>query len=163
MRCHSPSWYQYPPFLHTSQYSFVSTSLSVLMFRRYHVRTDLMILLGRNRTDPSFHLGSSDDNPVCFWFLEQNRHRNKFLQTASLDFLESLFQSKISVFQDFSAVREICADSAVSCNPQFFLLVREKNRFWYHKKPLHAKSIAWRVSFCLKQKKLHFDLSKCSF
>ena len=76
------------------------------MFQRYHVRTDLMILLGRNRTVPSFHLESSDDSPICFWFLEQNRHRNRFLQTASLDFPESLFQSKISVFQDFPTVRD---------------------------------------------------------
>ena len=37
----------------------------------------------------------------------------------------------------------------VGCNPQFFFLVRTKNRFWYHRKSLHAKRIAWRDSFCL--------------
>ena len=105
-RHRTDKWYQYPPFLHTSQYSFVSTSLSVLMFRRYHVRTDLMILQVPNQIALSRRQESSDDSPVCFWFLEQNRHRTKFLQTASLDFPESLFQSKISVFQDFPTVRD---------------------------------------------------------
>ena len=34
----------------------------------------------------------------------------------------------------------IRAYSAVGCNPQFFLFARVFNRFWYHRKALHAKS-----------------------
>ena len=63
-------------------------------------------LLEQKRTISFFHLESSDDNPILFWFLEENRHRNKFLQTASLGSSESLFQSKISVFQDFQIVQD---------------------------------------------------------
>ena len=80
--------------------------LNLLADSKISVRTDLMILQVPNQIALSRRQESSDDSPVCFWLLEQNRHRNKFLQTASLDFPESLFQSKISVFQDFPTVRD---------------------------------------------------------
>ena len=65
-----------------------------------------MILQVLNQITLSHRLESSADSLVYCWFLEQNRHRNRFLQTASLDSLESLFQSKISVFQDFQTDRD---------------------------------------------------------
>lgn len=48
-----------------------------------NVRTDLMILQVLNQITLSHRLESSADSLVYCWFLEQNRYRNRFLQTAS--------------------------------------------------------------------------------
>lgn len=57
--------------------------LNLLADSKISVRTDLMILQVLNQITLSHRLESSADSLVYCWFLEQNRYRNRFLQTAS--------------------------------------------------------------------------------